>query len=73
MTRMHDTSEALWSGHASIYQAEDGGMVIAYRRDGDEEISQHNVPAFWVALAERMSASGEAGMFAMLKGLIRGG
>lgn len=65
--------EALWSGHASIYQAEDGGMILAYKRDGEEETFRHHVPGFLVSMAQRMSANGDAGMLSMLKGMVRGG
>ncbi len=49
---------AIWSGHASIYEAEDGGIVLAYQADGSDEVGHHHVPGMLVKMAQQMQGEG---------------
>ncbi len=72
MSETVGTEEALWAGRVAIHAAPDGGYVLAYRRDGDDEPVNQHIPGWVVAMAERMDR-GKGGLFGALRGLMPGG
>lgn len=39
------TPKPFWKGNVAIYETPDGGAVVAYRADQEEEDSHHPIPA----------------------------
>ena len=70
-TEQVGTDQALWHGRVSLYQEEDGGLVVAYQRDGEDEVGNHRIPGFAVKMMAQMQA-GKGGLMGVLSRL-RGG
>lgn len=46
-------------GTFAIYELPDGGRILAYRPEGEEESQQIHVPAFMMRMIEQVQAGGE--------------
>jgi hypothetical protein len=61
----------LMNGKFSLYDTPDGGYVIAYQPEGDQETRRIEVPAIVVRMA-KMASEGKLSPVAAMKGLISG-
>jgi len=63
--------EPIQRGRYSIYEADDGGYVLAWQPDGSEETGRRHIPGWLVKMAEAQAA-GEGGVMDKVKAAIGG-
>ncbi len=70
MNEVQAEPAVMWRGHVSLYEAPDGGIVLAYQADGSEETGHHHVPGMLVKTALAMQGTSPLDF---VKGMMRRG